>query len=511
MRTLKNAIETERIAHAYLFVGPRGTGKTTTARIFAKALNAEGGPKVNPDDNSAIAQAILSGSCMDVIEIDGASNNSVDDVRSLREECQYSPAEGNFKVYIIDEVHMLSTQAWNALLKTLEEPPAHVKFIFATTEAHKVLATVVSRCQRFEFRPISDARIVERLQQIAQAEGISVDDAALRNVARLADGGMRDAQSILDQLISFCGTNITEADVLDVYGLTSEENIQKIAAAMAQADYETLFNTVEQLASEGRDLYRILQDLQAHVRSAMIRAIQAGGHSDELGAPMNTENLSRMLDALQQGDSQVRHGLSQRVNFEVALLRAVDQSRTRAIDSVIKELSNVAAGLPQEAGQKKIGPSRPAEEPERSILPKAVPRRASVFSVPQKIAAVPATAEPNESSEMAAIAPGPEARVAPLPEEIVETGPDEVPDDVLEAQAAPTVGSAADTGIAAAPESTATGDNAPPPKRRSWGPYSPEFQAAMEKIDPATLKALDELLRAEFRELVELDPEKLLK
>jgi len=353
VRTLKNAIESDRIAHAYLFVGPRGTGKTTSARIFAKALNAEGGPSVTPDDSSEIAQAIMNGSCMDVIEIDGASNNGVDQIRDLREECQYAPAQGRFKIYIIDEVHMLSTQAWNALLKTLEEPPAHVKFIFATTEANKVLPTVVSRCQRFEFRPIPDAQIIERLRHIAKTDGIEVDDGALKAVARMADGGMRDAQSILDQLISFCGNDITEEKVLDVYGLAAAEKIQAMCEAIAAADHQKLFTAIEEIAGAGRDLYRVLLDIQTRVREALIEAIRNGGQTDTLGSPLTAESISRMLDALQSGESQVRSGLSQRVNFEVALLRAIDQSRTRAIDTVIKEISSLAAGLPSEDGQKK--------------------------------------------------------------------------------------------------------------------------------------------------------------
>ncbi|GHC11656.1 DNA polymerase III subunit gamma/tau [Cerasicoccus arenae] len=353
VRTLKNAIESNRIAHAYLFVGPRGTGKTTTARIFAKALNAEGGPAVAPDDTTPISQSILDGSCMDVIEIDGASNGSVDQIRDLREECQYSPTVGQFKIYIIDEVHMLSNAAWNALLKTLEEPPAHVKFIFATTEANKVLPTVVSRCQRFEFRPIPDEKIIERLRMIADTDDIKVDAGALKAIARMADGGMRDAQSILDQLISFCGNDITEEKALDVYGLAAPAMIDQMVRAIAAADYQALFAAIEEIAGQGRDLYRVLLDIQTRTREAMIEAIRGGGTTESLGAPLTSESLARMLDALQSGESQVRSGLSQRVNFEVALLRAVDQSRSRAIDSVIKELSNLAAGLPQDAGQKK--------------------------------------------------------------------------------------------------------------------------------------------------------------
>lgn len=340
IRTLRNAIETNRIAHAYLFVGPRGTGKTSSARLFAKALNAEGGPSVSPDNESDISKAIMTGSCMDVIEIDGASNNSVDQIRDLRDDCQYAPTQCSFKIYIIDEVHMLTTAAFNALLKTLEEPPPHVKFIFATTESHKVLPTIVSRCQRFEFRPIADEVIVEKLKTISEAEGINVERAALESIARLANGGMRDSQSILDQMISFCGNEIAESDVLDVYGLASADRIAELARSIGSLNYPAILAAVDAFADEGRDLFRILQDLQSHIRTALLDAIANKGASDKLGTPLTTESIMRMLDALHQGEASVQKGLSEKVNFEVVLLKAAEESRSRAIDSLIKQLAN---------------------------------------------------------------------------------------------------------------------------------------------------------------------------
>jgi DNA polymerase-3 subunit gamma/tau len=473
VRTLKNAVKQDRIAHAYLFVGPRGTGKTSTARIFAAALNSAGAPEAEVNEDSEITRSIMAGSCMDVIEIDGASNNSVDQVRDLREECQYAPAQCRFKIYIIDEVHMLSNAAFNALLKTLEEPPPHVKFIFATTESQKVLPTIVSRCQRFEFRPIADDKIVGRLATIAEAEKITIGPEALGAIARLANGGMRDAQSILDQMISFCGTTINEQDVLDVYGLASTEALEQLARAMAESNYMAVIQRADQLAAEGRDLFRVLGDLQSRIREALLDAIAHNNQTDSLGHPLSSEALLRMLQALQAGEHAVKSGLSEKVNFEVTLLTAVEQSRSRAIDQLLRDLSAAQADLPPEAGQKKI---------ERSPRPAA-------------------RAEP--------AAPVPAAPSQPAPEAAnTDRDDDSIPgDEVIDADIAitDTFGSSQDWDqarpVAAIPVS--------PDALEPALPGSPEFNEALERIPEVTRTLLKEVFRGEFKAVRSVSADRL--
>src|SRR5438093_523371 len=275
-QTLANAIKQSRIAHAYLFCGPRGTGKTTIARIFAKCLNCTGGPKVDFDDDDPRCREIAEGRSLDVIEIDGASNRGIEEIRELRDTVKYAPATSKFKLYIIDEVHMLTKEAFNALLKTLEEPPGHVKFMFATTEPEKVLPTILSRCQRFDLRRIPEALIVRHLEEIAKKEGVQIEPAALQAIARGAEGGMRDAESALDQLISFCGEKIVENDVLSMFGLAAQGQIIAISEAILDGNAQTVLRELEELAKHGKDLARLMADLLGHFRNLLIFQVSGG-------------------------------------------------------------------------------------------------------------------------------------------------------------------------------------------------------------------------------------------
>jgi DNA polymerase-3 subunit gamma/tau len=416
-QTLTNAIAQKRIAHAYLFCGPRGTGKTTVARIFAKCLNCTGGPRVDFDDADPRVQEITEGRSLDVLEIDGASNNGVEQVRELRETCKYAPANAAFKIYIIDEVHMLSTAAFNALLKTLEEPPAHVKFMFATTDPEKVLPTILSRCQRFDLRRIPSALITKHLAEIAGQENVTIDPAALHAIARGADGGMRDAESTLDQLISFCGDKIEEADVLSMFGLAAQNQILKLSHAVLAGEVATALTQLDELARGGKDLGRLLGDLLNHVRNLLIYQVSKGDLNlleaseaevaalKEQTALTNADTLTRILEVLADAELRLRDAASKKILLEVTLLRAIEARNALPLDAVLKLLNQLRSQNPG-APAAPAAPSAPAV-PERRLTASLRQEPATRPQPPLTASSTPSMATPAAAPAVPAPAPAP--------------------------------------------------------------------------------------------------------
>ncbi len=350
-QTLVNAIEQDRVAHAYMFVGSRGTGKTTTARILAKALNCEKGPSATPCDSCDACREVMAGNSLDVIEIDGASNNNVDQIRDLRDNARYMPTRGIYKIYIIDEVHMLSTAAFNALLKTLEEPPSHVKFIFATTDVHKVLPTILSRCQRFDLRRISVQDIVGRLRSGCAEEGIEITEDALLAIARGAEGGLRDAESALDQIIAFRGKNITEDDVLSVFGLVSRQVLEQLSGAILSGDVPAIMGLIAKLDEAGKDLQRIVIELLEHFRNVLV--VSYGDDAAEALELPETQRealvaqagstdpgrILRVIDELIETDGRMRYALSKRTLLETGLIRCARAAETVTLNELMAEVA----------------------------------------------------------------------------------------------------------------------------------------------------------------------------
>jgi DNA polymerase-3 subunit gamma/tau len=402
VRTLKNAITQKRLAHAYLFVGPRGTGKTSTARILAKALNCKGGPRIDFDPDDELCVEIAEGRSLDVLEIDGASNNGVEEVRQLRETVRFAPARGQFKIYYIDEVHMLTNQAFNALLKTLEEPPEHVKFIFATTEPHKILPTILSRCQRFDLRPIPSDCIADHLLHIAKLEGIDLHQSAAWAIAKGADGGMRDAQSMLDQLVAFCGDSITEANVLDVFGFTSRETVATVIGALLARDTPTALSTVQREAEAGRELSQLLGELIGSVRALLVSRLDSATGGD--GIPVETwtalkaaseayppERLLSVIDVFAETESRMKWASNKRLHLEIGLIKAVQTLGEVRLSDVIKVLAGASEHLASPvtyAPAAAVAPAPPAPVAE----PPKPPAPAAVLEDPPIVAAPPETA-----------------------------------------------------------------------------------------------------------------------
>lgn len=350
VRTLCNAIEQKRLAHAYLFVGPRGTGKTSTARIFAKALNCSGGPKVDFDPDEDVCKEIAEGRSLDVLEIDGASNRGIDNIRDLRDNVQFTPTRGQYRIIYIDEVHMLTKESFNALLKTLEEPPAHVMFIFATTEPHKILPTILSRCQRFDLRPIPADIIARHLVNIGANEGVTVSEAAAFAIARVADGGMRDAQSMLDQLVSFCGNKIDEQDVNDIFGVTSRETVARALAYILDRQLPSLLHLVHEQAETGRDMGQLLSEIMGAVRELLIAKVAPQEASlslpeqwrESLSALISrtpTDKIVRLMEVLSGAEEHMRWSTNKRLHLEMGLIQAVHSLAEANISDIIRALN----------------------------------------------------------------------------------------------------------------------------------------------------------------------------
>jgi DNA polymerase III subunit gamma/tau len=350
--TLKNAVAQNRLAHAYLFVGPRGIGKTSTARILAKSLNCVKGPTVTPCGECDNCREIAAGNSLDVIEIDGASNNSVEDVRQLRENVRYAPAKGRYKIYLVDEVHMLSQAAFNALLKTLEEPPPHVKFIFATTEPQKVLPTILSRCQRFDLHRIPANLIGQHLQFIAGKEKITLEPAAAHAIARGAEGGLRDAESMLDQLVAFCGEKISESDVLNVFGFTSEQTVVDLTGRILRSETPAAIDLLHQQSEAGKDMMRLMTDLIAYLRDLLVFKAKPDALSEDVDLEaqkslaahaelITNDRLLEMIDQFAAAEGRMKWAPNKKLHFEVAIIKAIQSLGQATLDEVIEKLGEL--------------------------------------------------------------------------------------------------------------------------------------------------------------------------
>ena len=412
-RTLKNAVAQNRLAHAYLFVGPRGIGKTSTARILAKALNCVNGPTITPCGVCDSCKEITGGNSLDVLEIDGASNNGVEQVRELRDNVRYAPSKGKFKIYIIDEVHMLSSAAFNALLKTLEEPPPHVKFIFATTEPQKVLPTILSRCQRFDLHRIPANLIADHLQFIAKNEKVTLDPAAAHAIAKGADGGLRDAESMLDQLVAFCGEKIAEADVLSVFGFTSEQTVASFTEQILRGGTAEALDLLHTEADSGKDMMKLMSDLIVYLRDLLVFKVKPDAVADEFNPELQsaletqsrlieTDRLLELIDQFAGGEGRMKWAPNKKLHFEVAVIKAIQTLSQVTLNEVIADLSALRDGKAPPESRKTERPTSNVQRPTPKALASGTPKE-GIASALVRVAETPAAQE--KKTEMAAIAP----------------------------------------------------------------------------------------------------------
>ncbi len=345
-RTLMNALKNQRIAHAYIFAGPRGIGKTTTARLLAKAVNCEKQPAVNPCNECAQCRSITEGHSMDVIEIDGASNRGIDEIRNLRENIRFAPASARYKIYIIDEVHMLTKEAFNALLKTLEEPPAHAIFIFATTEIHRVPLTILSRCQRFDFKRIPVPKIQKQLAKITRAEKIDIDDEALLLISRKADGSMRDAESILDQLISFSDGKLTGEVVRQSLGLIDQETYFEFTDLLKEKDSAKILEYATRIINSGHDLIDFVQGLQEHFRNFLIAAALKSTRTldvsdyhrkryEEEASRFKEKDLIHYIQIIRDAETEIKYSSFPQLTLEMLLFKIAHKPPTVEIEEIL--------------------------------------------------------------------------------------------------------------------------------------------------------------------------------
>jgi DNA polymerase-3 subunit gamma/tau len=367
-RTLKNAIRLGRVAHAYLFAGTRGVGKTTTARVLAKALNCESGPTTDPCNTCQSCLEITQGVSFDIVEIDGASNRGIDEIRDLRERLRYLPSRGQYKIYIIDEVHMLTKEAFNALLKTLEEPPPHVVFIFATTELEKIPYTILSRCQRFEFKRVTLAGIVEQLEHIVQSEGITISHASLLRVAKAAEGSMRDAQSLLDQVVAFCGLDVQDDDVSRLLGTVQSETLAQCLEALFHQDATTALHIVSVLQNEGHEASGIVRALLEGLRHVMV--LKTVESPDDL-IPLSETDLAALrpvadlatveeiyglFHILTTAESSLRYADNAFLVLEMTLVRMACIGQVQPLQSILEKLQELEAGHPSSSTPSSLPP-----------------------------------------------------------------------------------------------------------------------------------------------------------